>query len=226
MFKNLKITAHMSNHVAASEHLRLDCILSAAKAKELLKDDYFLNPKIAGDKRMIIGTLSEFLKYDEKSGIFHASCGIGDGREFVTSFSKRFNSADDEMINFQGKGKQIIDTSRGFFKSYHKAIITKAYDEIVFYACGDKDEIERLLDVYIHYIGKKTSQGFGAVNFWRVTELHEDFSLMCDGKALRFLPVQHFDKQITFNREYVRNAALIPPAWRSDCIDLCFMPCL
>ena len=224
MFANLKITAYMGNHTAVSEYIRLDCVLSAAKAKELLKDEYYLNPKTAGEKNLVIKTLSEFLAFDAESSIFHASCGIGDGREFATSFSKRWNAADDEKVNFIGKGKKIIDISRGNFKSYHKATITRAYKEIVFYARGDKEIIENLLNKYIHYLGKKGSQGFGTVIRWEVEEIENDFSLVCGGSAMRFLPVEHFANHITTNTEYIRKSSLIPPAWRDDCIELCFMP--
>ena len=60
-FENLRVTAIMENNVAASSFLRLDCILSAAKAIDILKEKYYEDEKRAGDKDLIVKTLSDFL---------------------------------------------------------------------------------------------------------------------------------------------------------------------
>lgn len=223
MFQNIKITAQMATPVAFIDPLRFDCILSAAYAKSILGTDYFTNGKRSGNAKMIIATLSQFLAYDEEAKIFHASCAIGDSKEFVVSYSKRWTSKFDDKVAFKGKGKQIIDTSRGQFKSYHKNIIYKPFKEIVFYAVGDIDKISALIRENIHYLGKKSSQGFGHVKEWTFEIVDEDRSIMYNDDPMRFLPVEAFsDCNIQSNR--VQIEPLIPPAWRNDCKALCFCP--
>lgn len=221
-FENLRVTAIMENNVAASSFLRLDCILSAAKAIDILKEKYYEDEKRAGDKELIVKTLSEFLGYS--GNVFHASCGFLNGRKFVTSFSKRWNSSQDELVNFKGKGKEQIDTARGFFKSYHSTIQCFSAREITFYARGNKEEIERLLQ-YIKFIGKKSSQGFGKIKYWKVTTIENDRSLIYKNKAMRFLPCSEFETMLDVHEHSKEIVALIPPASRKDCKEICFVPC-
>lgn len=219
-FTNLKITAKMVSGISLVDPLRLDCILSAAKAKELLQTDYYIKGKQAGDGELIIRTLSEFLEYDSASKIFKASYGFIDSdREYFTSFTKRWNGSRDEMVKFVGKGRAEIDTARGEFKSYHKNIIYRPCEKVTFYARGFGDAIWELLNDYIAYIGKKASQGFGEVKEWIVEEVKEDYSFFKDGQAARPLPLSTFP--IYKSNGLIKDCALIPPAWRSDYREPC-----
>lgn len=219
-FTNLKITAKMVSGVSFVDPLRLDCILSAAKAKEILQTDYYINGKQAGDGELVIKTLSEFLEYDPVSKVFKASCGFVDSdREFCTSFTKRWRGSRDEIVKFVGKGKAEIDTARGSFKSYHRNIIYRPCNTVTFYARGFGDMISDLLNNHIAYIGKKSSQGFGEIKEWIVEEIDEDYSFFKDGQPSRPLPLSAFP----FYKDdgLIKDAALIPPAWRNDYRDKC-----
>ena len=191
MFEPLKITAKMQTQICFNEFLRFDNILSAAKAKEILQSDYYLNPKQTGDLQLVIDTLSQFLKYNEKLKVFHSSCAT-DGKEFVTAYSKRWNGFRDEAVKYKGKGKQEIDTLRGFFKAYRNPLVYHTILEVVFYANGDKAEIERLLSNNIAYLGKKSSQGYGKVKEWIIEEIDSDKSIFNDGKLMRFVGVEEY----------------------------------
>ncbi len=224
---NLKITAKICGNIAYIDALRFDCILSAAYAKSVLQSDYYTSTKQCGSVELIINTLSEFLKFRqgvETVGIFHASVGfIKNGQDFVSSYSKRWNGKCDEFVKFVGKGRAEIDTARGGFKSYHNHIIYKACDEIVFYACGDGKKIAELLK-NINYLGKKSAQGYGIVKQWIVEEIDEDLSLFHDGKPSRFLPIIDLDIEFDSDKSDIGYSALIPPAWRRDCVEMCITP--
>lgn len=221
MFQNIKITALLNNAVALVEPLRLDCILSAAKAKEILQEEYYLNQKQAGTADLVVDTLSQFLKYSNR--IFHASFGFfDDDKEFTTHYSKRWNGLHDEIVKFKGKGKKEIDTARGEFKSYHNSIIYKSSSKVVFFACGDKEKISQLLNDYIHFLGKKSSQGFGGVLKWTVEETEQDFSIIKDNKLMRYVPLELAQKlDVDIEQCYSKEVALIPPAYRTDCREIC-----
>lgn len=224
MFENLKITAKMQTQICFNDFLRLDCILSAAKAKEILKSDYYLNPKQNGDLQLVTDTLSEFLKFNEKLKVFHASCATA-GKEFVTAYSKRWSGGKDRCVKFKGKGKQEIDTMRGFFKAYRNPLVYHTIPEVVFYASGDKAEIERLLKENIAYLGKKSSQGYGKVKEWTVEIIDEDKSIFNNGKLMRFVGIEEYinNGYPTDESLFTVETATIPPAYRKD-THICFMP--
>lgn len=223
MFENLKITAIMSNGISTIDPIRLDCILSAAKAKEILQEEYYFNGKQAGDAERVISTLSSFLEYSDR--VFHASYAhIECDKEYVVSYSKRWNGGHDELVKFVGKGKAEIDTARGTFKSYHKSLIYKPCKQVVFFARGDKQKISQLLNDYIAFIGKKSSQGFGAVREWIVDVIDNDYSLIHNNIPMRCIPVTNFINKVDVDSCSSSEQAIIPPSWRSDCRELCFEP--
>ena len=223
MFEKLKITAKMRSQVCFSEYLRFDCILSAAKAKDILANSYYSQGKQCGDIQLVIKTLSKFLKFNEQLGVFHASCAMSDN-EFVTAYSKRWNSGFDRAVKFKGKGRQEIDTARGFFKAYRNPIVYHSMPEIVFYAVGDKAEIERLLQ-NIAYLGKKSSQGYGEVAEWKVEIIDSDQSILDGDKLMRIVPVETYLKAYPELSDDMNTAelAVIPPAYRKE-KTLCFVP--
>lgn len=63
---------------------------------------------------------------------------------------------------------------------------------------GNKDEIERLLNTYIHSVGKHRNDGFGLVHEWdiEVAEFAPLDTVICDGVLIRPVPefaLEHFD---------------------------------
>ena len=59
--------------------------------------------------------------------------------------------------------------------------------EMIFYARGDRRQIESLLN-HISHIGKKSSQGFGEIREWKVETVEQDWSLWKDGQPMRAIP--------------------------------------
>lgn len=224
MFEPLKITAKLQTPVCFNDFLRFDNILSGAKAKDILKETYYSKRDMYGKIELVIETLSKFLKFNEELQVFHASCAT-DGKEFVTAYSKRWNSGKDRCVKFKGKGRQEIDTLRGFYKAYRNPLVYHSIPEIVFYANGDKNEIERLLNENIAYIGKKASQGYGRVKQWSVEVIDEDKSIFNNGKLMRFVDIDKFYecKYPVDDSFYTTETATIPPAYRTE-THLCFCP--
>lgn len=222
-FEHLKITGfmgyHKSENIVFTDPLRFDCILSAALAMDILKDDFFLHRKQAGTWEQITGTLGEFLYFDGR--IFHASCGFGEGVEYNTFYKKGYDSFNDDLIKFSGKGKQVIDTTRGRYKNYMKTLHCYSWPYITFYATGDAARIYELLTNYIKHVGKKAGAGFGRVHKWDVEAVDYDYSLFKDGVATRPIPAVDYD--VDEEKHYLVEASLIPPAWRDDYHEVCWM---
>lgn len=60
-------------------------------------------------------------------------------------------------------------TTRGPFKEYRIPMQTISCHSATAFCIGNLDEVYRLLKNYIHFVGKKPSQGKGAVLEWQVT---------------------------------------------------------
>jgi len=226
MFKNFKAIAHMRSPVATIDYIILDAIISAAKAKEILGEEFYSGKNIAGEREDIERMLDPII--DKQYGVYCTSIGIGDNREYVGSWAKRWDDKNDDMVDFGGKGKERIDIGAGTFKNYHMPLVLKSYKTITFYVRGNMEEISRLLETYISYLGKKGSQGYGHINKWEFEEITMNYSIFNDGEIMRPVPVdkcqdylEHiFEKQQNIN---IMQHATIPPYWRKE-KELCVIP--
>lgn len=226
MFKNFKVVAHMRTPIATIEPIILDSIISAAKVKEILGEEFYSGKNVAGTEEQIRAMLDPIL--DRKYGVYCTSIGIGEHKESVTSWSKRWDDKNDDIVEFNGKGKERVDIGSGFYKNYHMPVVIQSYKTITFYVRGDMEEVKRLLENYIFYLGKKGSQGFGQVGKWEFKEIEEDWSIWKDGKLMRPIPAEECKekigemmmKQIPI---YARQHPILPPYWRKE-TELCLMP--
>lgn len=135
MFNNFKIIARMSNSIAVTDFIILDAILSAAIAKKINGDKYYSGENIYGTKEWVDKYLGQIL--DKKQGVYCTSIGIGDNREYISSWCKRWDDKYDDIVKFKGKGKHRVDIGAGTFKSYHMPLVLKSYQTITFYVRGD-----------------------------------------------------------------------------------------
>lgn len=224
-FKNLKITAKMRTPIATIEPIILDSIISAAKAKDILKDNYYQTHNTHGDYELIRSTLDKIL--DRESGVYCTSVGLGTSREFVGSWSKRWTNKDTDLIKWKGRGKKRVDTGRGRYKNYHMPLIIKSIKEITFYARGEKETILTLLNEHISYLGKKGSQGYGQVNTWTVEAIEHNYSVWKDGEPMRPIPLIECNEYIEKNIDddlIIQEHPVIPPYWREDYREMSVMP--
>lgn len=227
MYKNFKAVAHMKTPIAAIHPIILDAIISAAKAKEILGEQFYSGENIAGTEEQIRSMLDPIL--DTRNGVYCTSIGIGDNREYVGSWSKRWCDKNEDIVKFRGKGKQRVDIGSGHYKNYHMPLVLKSYKTITFYVRGDMQEVQRLLENYIFYLGKKGSQGYGQILKWEFEEITEDWSIWKDGKAMRPIPAksckEYFEQKIEEQTNiFVTRHPVIPPYWRTDYIELCLFP--
>jgi hypothetical protein len=213
MFESFKVVISMASPIAASEHILLDTLLSAAKAKEYFGDDYFLGKPNSNNLKKID------IPLDRKFDVFCGSIAFGDHKESIGSWSKRWDSKNDELVNFNKKSKARVDIGGGYYKNYHQPIILKSYKDIIFYGNGDIEETERLLKTYIFFIGKKISQGYGEIRDIEVVKTDYDYSVLKEGKPTRPIP----SREINLDCETMPHSTL-PPYWRTDCVELCYMP--
>lgn len=104
------------------------------------------------------------------------------------NYAKRFDTyLGADRIDFKGRrGK--IDTARGENKNYFFKEYTFNCQYVDWYGRGIKEDVEKLLQFCTH-IGKKSSQGCGAVLRWEVNETDKDWYLRNeDGELMRAVP--------------------------------------
>lgn len=227
MFTNFKVVFKMGSPVVTTDFIILDTLLSACKAKEILGDEFYSGKNVYGTKEMIESMLDPII--DKKHGVYCTSIGIGDNREYVSSWTKKWDDKNDDLVNFKDGVKQRVDIGSGHFKNYHMPMVMKTYKDITFYIRGDKNEIERLLTTYISYIGKKGSQGYGQINKMVFEDTEGDFSHFKDCEIMRPIPAENCKDYIghLVNKNFLINSRTlptIPPYWRDDYKELCILP--
>lgn len=220
MFKNFKVEFKMVSPVCTIDHILLDSIISAAVAKDILKEEFYSGKNICGTREEIESFLDNIL--DKEYDVYCTSCGIGDYAEFVGSWTKRWHTKNDDNVYFK-KGKHRVDTGAGYYKNYHMKMNLKSYKTVTFYVRGDMEKIKYYLETYITYIGKKGSQGYGKIREMLFEEIEDNYSIIKNDKIMRPIPVRFFNYDKLIDK-IITEHAIIPPYWREDERELCIMP--
>ncbi len=106
-----------------------------------------------------------------------------EGRDY---WNKRFDSSLADLVDFQGqRGKVIVE--QGEYKAYHMPVYYRAALWVEWYAVGDRQEINQLLQTVTH-IGKKTVQGWGRVYQWQISPFSDDYSVWYGNRLMRGIP--------------------------------------
>lgn len=219
MFKNFKVVMHMKSPVAVMDNIILDSIISAAACKEILGDDYYAGNNETGTKEMQYSVLGKII--DKKYDVYCTSYGFGDNREFLVNWNKRFDTKYDNYVDLGKKGR--LDIGAGYFKNYHMPLIVRSYKTINFYVRGDLKKIKELLENYIHFIGKKSAQGYGEIAKYEFEEIKEDYSIIKENKLMRHIPIK-YKGELNLNENKIMEKSIIPPYWRLDNREICLIP--
>lgn len=130
--------------------------------------------------------------------------------EHTIFWHKRFDDALEKYIDF-GKRRGKINVKSAEYKAYRMPLVIQLFDRMEWYAVGNLDAVQDLCRTVTH-IGKKSSQGLGAVDYWIVEPWPEDLS----GK--RAIPYDGTQQG------RLMQYGIRPPYWHSDHQRLCVMP--
>jgi hypothetical protein len=161
--QKLKITFNIKNGIALNRgEVFFDAILASALLQKVLQNDFIL----LGDE---IFDLELPLKKLENDGIeyYAASLVKLKGKTITERLRRKF----DEQYLIYCESKKI-DIQRGEFKSLNKPYLVYLIDELVFYAIGNKKEVEELLSI-VDCIGGKRKLGYGRVLDVKVEEVKD-----------------------------------------------------
>jgi len=193
-FTPLRIRARLQCGVVSDPYLPIDAVLYYQMCREKFGAQEYTRP---GESTLPKGASLKLPlkirspKWDNRAWYYAAS--FAQWPEYATEgtdyWNKRFDTSLAHLVDFRGR-KARVDPSAGRYKSYHMPIFYRHALYVDWYVLGIRDEIERLLSTCTN-LGKKVSQGWGAVLRWQVEDWPDDWSIRSDtGRLMRALPTQ------------------------------------
>lgn len=111
-------------------------------------------------------------------------------------YRKRFNSS--AISNTSGN----VNLRSGPFRDYNMPITILHISRLIAYAFGNRQALQRILRM-VPGVGKKRHRGLGKIEDVQVERIRLDYSIMKNGRAMRWLP----------DRRGTRFVRLKPPYW-------------
>jgi CRISPR type IV-associated protein Csf3 len=139
-----------------------------------------------------------------------------------TSYKKRFSENHLDLLN-----QKSVYIDRGWTKNYDVPIPYVANNfEISFYCCGNKKEIEKILQPPFA-IGKHKEKGFGFVKSVEIKKMRKDYSIRNLTCLHRSIPEEYIEAKDLQN--YTQNAIkgyfnYRPPYFKIRDTKLCYLP--
>jgi CRISPR type IV-associated protein Csf3 len=186
-FIPLRVTAHLQCGVISDTYLPLDAILHYQHMREALGSQIVTVPGETtphGD----IPDMQIAKRGTRPDWYFAASFAQwGVATDGLDHWNKRFDQQHGHLVDFSGKrGKVIVE--QGAYKAYHMPVAYRHALTVTWYLVADQAWVTRLLAQTTH-LGKKASQGWGAVLRWQIEPWHADWSERDDtGRLMRAIP--------------------------------------
>ena len=210
--KTYKIEFRLKKGISYIDLPSFDSILAFAYVREQNQGKPMIQ-KINYDKEELID-FSNMPILRHENGYFISSLMHVDELDIIEQtkrWRKRWDCKNDSIVDF-GKQKAQINVNRETFKSYDMPISVKLIDKVWFYFKSDNvNEVYRLIDKWIHFLGKKASQGIGHVSGFSITESDKK-------EIIRYVPIKFLDNCDT---ETLKYAGWYPPYWLPDNLELC-----
>lgn len=214
----LRVTAHMTDGRVASidGRLHLDSMLAYGWMAENHPDE--LRTNSAATDRMIEADLSGVLTRRGEGEAWYWACSqgvFGQLAEQIEYFHKRIDPMRAEKyVDFEGRRGRVV-IAGGPYKAWRHPVVVRLTAQVTWYCVGDGEEIERMLETHVHYIGKYRGRGYGLVREWVVEPWEHDWSVWGpDGEPMR--PIPH--------EEGTEMCRLRPPYWVPGNQQLCLVP--
>lgn len=214
--------------------IHFDALLAHALARRELGSEYYTLPSKRAEE--IVAEIVEKYMPLERFGdkdiyVWKGSVSFFEPKIVGgTTIYKRFSPRN---LRFVKTRKKRVDLTRGYFKMYAMRIPTVTVKRVVFYAKGEKEEIEELLR-HVPALGKKRVVGFGDIRKVVIEEIEKDHSLYMEtqGKtiATRPIPLELLPKiaeergRLTIKTDSVAYIGFRPPYWWKKNIAKCILP--
>ena len=182
----IKITAHLSTNLAVMEDYSpaLESILEAVwlDMRGLLRatpdPNNLYYPELPFAK-------SDFFGQDYWMVSAPHYLYLGESVEFVV---KRWQGENEGHPVEWGKTNKKIQTDGGKYKSLRKPVFTRMVPSIGWYAVGDAQQCEAMLQ-FVTSVGAYRAAGYGQVLRWEVEPVVEDWHFLKNGGLMRPVPL-------------------------------------
>jgi len=222
--KPLKITCLLQDgRVGCTDpFLSLDSILASAWMRKYHQDAYYNASSHMLTEELILPELP--FERRGKGEDWYWACSfntIPPLCEYITYCHRRFDDDYERYIDF-GKYHGKVNQKEGRYKAYRMPLVNLLFDRLEWYAVGDLNATQELCRA-VSYIGKKSSQGHGAVDYWEVSLCQEDWSVARNGRLTRAIPAaEELPKGILPGKVAVRG--IRSPYWHESSQRLCWVP--
>lgn len=129
--------------------------------------------------------------------------------EFTGSWKKRWDNRHEHLTDF-GKKVRKVRSNAGEYKAYDMPIVLQNIKDVwFFFASENIERVRYLVANHLWGIGKKTSQGYGEIDSFEITEIDNNPFLET---VLRPIPVNQTDLSNLQNLS-VKLMGYRPPYW-------------
>lgn len=192
-YQPLRITARLQSPVISDDRLPLDGVLLYFLVREQMGFQLSTSAYINLSESKLVKRIFDRHYRNVNGENYHFpacsfACWQGSVTEGRDHWVKRFDSKLSDIVDFNGR-RGRIDTKAGKYKGYRMPVYTRHALSVSWYAVGNKTEIERVLRFCTH-LGKKESQGYGAVLDWKVERWHSDWSVHSPRGLMRAIPTE------------------------------------
>lgn len=123
----------------------------------------------------------------------------GDVQETIRHYRKKFR------VNRISLTNGMPNLQSGPTREYNLPFVAQLPDTLVAYAIGDRKRIKDLFRRNLRYLGQKRHRSFGRIEDYTIEIIDDDYSLVRDGLAMRWLP----------DDNGMRDVRLRPPYWNN-----------
>ena len=195
-FTPLKITAYPECGIICDRYLPIDSIIDRQCNREAFGHEdvtvpgEVLEPQLeAVRERMPIKRI-RFTTSDQRRREYYYSASFAEWSHAIEGQDHWVKKFDSKLIDLLERRKMArLNVASGRYRGYHMPVFYRAACAVSWYVVGDGDRIMQLLSTLTH-IGKKTSQGWGAVSRWEIKPWPEDWSLYRNGHVMRAIPAE------------------------------------
>lgn len=146
--------------------------------------------------------------------------------EKVANDTIYFNKRHDilQLSDWLEDGHKRIETGKGEFKNEHIPFFATIAEKLMWYVCGERAEIENLLDA-AYEIGKKRRRGMGNISAWTIEDIEKDKSIIDDdGNIMRPVPMKLLSALGISGKWRSAYTAYKPPYHEGRFVERCAVP--
>jgi CRISPR type IV-associated protein Csf3 len=188
-FHSLKVTAHLQCGVIDDGFLPLDGILYYYAMRERYGPQVSTQPGQDHEVR-VTGVSLPILRVNEHGPLWFYAASfaqwgiVAEGKEY---WNKRFDFSAASLVGF-GNKKAKVDIASSEYKAYHMPVFYRHSPTVSWFIECEPEWLSGLLP-HITHLGKKTSQGWGAISRWEIEPQKQDFSVYGPaGELMRSVP--------------------------------------